>query len=99
MYSNSSSSSSTTRSGSAAAAAAAAAAVPEPVQAYVTRWAADPYSRGAYSYYAVGNPKNITGDHIRSHFSSAAVVSVTVRDISVPLESLLTIYLVASTYC
>jgi hypothetical protein len=35
--------------------------VPDPVEAYVTRWAADPYARGAYSYYAVGNPKNITG--------------------------------------
>jgi hypothetical protein len=40
--------------------------IPEPVQAYVTRWAADPYARGAYSYYAVGNPKNITGDSLRS---------------------------------
>jgi hypothetical protein len=41
--------------------AAAGRKVPEPVEAYVTRWAADPYARGAYSYYAVGNPKNITG--------------------------------------
>lgn len=36
-------------------------AVPNPVEAYVTRWAADPYSLGSYSYFAVGNPKNITG--------------------------------------
>lgn len=38
-----------------------AAAVPAPVQANVTRWAADPFSLGSYSYFAVGNPKNITG--------------------------------------
>jgi hypothetical protein len=36
-------------------------AVPEPRQALVTRWAADPWARGSYSYFAVGNPKNITG--------------------------------------
>lgn len=36
------------------------AAVPQPRQYYVTRWASDPWSRGSYSYFAVGNPKNIT---------------------------------------
>ncbi len=26
----------------------------------VTRWGSDPYARGAYSYFAVGNELNIT---------------------------------------
>ncbi|KAL4859365.1 Polyamine oxidase 3 [Chlorella vulgaris] len=34
--------------------------VPEPTQTSVTRWAADPFSAGSYSYFAVGNPRNIT---------------------------------------
>ncbi|KAI8468969.1 MAG: amine oxidase [Monoraphidium minutum] len=33
--------------------------VPQPVQAFVTRWAADPFSRGAYSFYATGNASGI----------------------------------------
>ncbi|KAI7844576.1 hypothetical protein COHA_001934 [Chlorella ohadii] len=33
---------------------------PDPIQSAFTRWAAEPLSRGAYSYFAVGNPKNIT---------------------------------------
>lgn len=40
----------------------ATAAVPPPRQAVVTRWAADPWSRGAYSYYAVGNRREIVGE-------------------------------------
>jgi hypothetical protein len=36
-------------------------AVPPPKEAIVTRWAADPYARGSYSYYATGNPKGIVG--------------------------------------
>jgi hypothetical protein len=36
--------------------------VPTPVQAFVTRWAADPFARGSYSFYAVGNPRNIVGE-------------------------------------
>lgn len=35
-------------------------ALPDPVDFYQTRWNADPYSLGAYSYYSVGNDKNIT---------------------------------------
>lgn len=35
--------------------------VPDPVEAHVTRWAADPWARGSYPYYAVGNAKGITG--------------------------------------
>lgn len=35
-------------------------AVPPPLQTHVTHWAADPWARGAYSYFAVGNPRNIT---------------------------------------
>lgn len=35
--------------------------VPAPVETHVTRWASDPWARGAYSYYAVGNPLSITG--------------------------------------
>jgi len=34
--------------------------IPEPSEFYVTRWASDPWSCGSYSYYAVGNEKNIT---------------------------------------
>ncbi|KAF8055338.1 lysine-specific histone demethylase [Scenedesmus sp. PABB004] len=34
--------------------------VPAPLEAHVTRWGADPLARGAYSYYATGNPRNIT---------------------------------------
>jgi monoamine oxidase len=37
-------------------------AAPDPVQSFVTRWAADPWARGSYSFFAVGNPKNITGE-------------------------------------
>ena len=33
---------------------------PQPKETRVTRWAADPYALGSYSYFAVGNPKNIT---------------------------------------
>jgi hypothetical protein len=39
-------------------------AVPPPRQTFVTRWAADPFSRGSYSYYAVGNAKEIVGEWI-----------------------------------
>ncbi|EFN59193.1 hypothetical protein CHLNCDRAFT_138105 [Chlorella variabilis] len=38
------------------------AAVPDPIQVTVTRWAADPFSRGSYSFFAVGNPKSITAE-------------------------------------
>lgn len=34
--------------------------IPEPDEFYATRWYEDPWSRGAYSYYAVGNKKDIT---------------------------------------
>jgi hypothetical protein len=34
--------------------------IPEPTEYYVTRWAKDPWSCGSYSYFAVGNEKNIT---------------------------------------
>lgn len=34
--------------------------LPDPLEFYATRWYEDPWSRGAYSYYAVDNPKNIT---------------------------------------
>ncbi len=34
--------------------------IPDPVQTHVTRWRLDPFARGAYSYFAVGNPLNIT---------------------------------------
>ena len=34
--------------------------IPDPAEFYATRWFEDPWSRGAYSYYAVGNQKNIT---------------------------------------
>ncbi|KAG7674994.1 hypothetical protein KSW81_002503 [Nannochloris sp. 'desiccata'] len=34
--------------------------IPDPSEYYVTRWANDPWSCGSYSYYAVGNEKNIT---------------------------------------
>lgn len=34
--------------------------IPDPVEFYQTRWYEDPWSRGAYSYFAVGNEKNIT---------------------------------------
>ena len=36
-------------------------ALPDPVEFIQTRWYEDPFSRGAYSYYAVGNEKEITG--------------------------------------
>jgi monoamine oxidase len=35
-------------------------AIPDPIEFYQTRWYEDPWSRGAYSFYAVGNEKNIT---------------------------------------
>ena len=35
--------------------------VPQPKDAHVTRWHADEFARGSYSFYAVGNPKTITG--------------------------------------
>jgi hypothetical protein len=35
--------------------------LPTPIETHVTRWGDDPLARGAYSYYATGNPKNITG--------------------------------------
>lgn len=35
--------------------------LPSPIETHVTRWGTDPYARGAYSYFATGNPKNITG--------------------------------------
>ena len=35
--------------------------IPDPIEFYATRWFEDPWSRGAYSYFAVGNAKNITG--------------------------------------
>lgn len=34
---------------------------PAPVQTIVTRWGSDPWSRGSYSYYAVGNRLDIVG--------------------------------------
>lgn len=34
--------------------------IPDPIEFYATRWFEDPWSRGAYSYYAVGNVKDIT---------------------------------------
>lgn len=34
---------------------------PDPVQTNVTRWAQDPFTLGSYSYFATGNPVNITG--------------------------------------
>lgn len=34
--------------------------IPDPTEFYATRWYEDPWSRGAYSYYAVGNQKDIT---------------------------------------
>jgi Flavin containing amine oxidoreductase len=34
--------------------------IPEPSEYYITRWANDPLSCGSYSYFAVGNDKNIT---------------------------------------
>jgi monoamine oxidase len=36
--------------------------IPDPIEFYQTRWYDDPWSRGAYSYYAVGNQKEITGE-------------------------------------
>lgn len=42
-----------------------ASSVPTPIQSNVTRWAADSFSLGAYSFFAIGNPKNITGGHGR----------------------------------
>lgn len=40
----------------------AAAAVPAgPLEAHVTHWCSDPYVRGGYSFFSVGNPRNITG--------------------------------------
>jgi hypothetical protein len=35
--------------------------LPTPVETHVTRWGTDPLARGAYSYFATGNPRNITG--------------------------------------
>lgn len=35
-------------------------AIPDPNEFYLTRWYEDPWSRGAYSYFAVGNEKNVT---------------------------------------
>jgi hypothetical protein len=37
-------------------------ALPAPIETHVTRWGKDPLAYGAYSYYATGNPKNITGE-------------------------------------
>lgn len=34
--------------------------LPDPTEFYATRWFEDPWSRGAYSYFAVGNSKDIT---------------------------------------
>ena len=34
--------------------------LPDPEEFYATRWYEDPWSRGSYSYYAVGNEGNIT---------------------------------------
>lgn len=34
--------------------------IPDPVEFYATRWFEDPWSRGSYSYFAVGNEKDIT---------------------------------------
>jgi hypothetical protein len=36
------------------------ASIPNPTQTSVTRWHSDPFSRGGYSFFAVGNQKNIT---------------------------------------
>ncbi|GBF93957.1 hypothetical protein Rsub_06206 [Raphidocelis subcapitata] len=50
--------------------------VPPPSQSFVTRWAADPFARGSYSFYAVGNPRDIVdalGDPVgRLHFAGEA---------------------------
>jgi hypothetical protein len=35
--------------------------IPTPVETFVTRWGSDPFSRGSYSNYVVGNLRNITG--------------------------------------
>jgi len=48
--------------------------VPEPKEALVTRWASDPYSRGSYSYPAVGStPKDYenVAEHVMDKFFSA----------------------------
>ena len=34
--------------------------LPDPEEFYATRWYEDPWSKGSYSYYAVGNERNIT---------------------------------------
>lgn len=65
MYSNSST-------------AKAVGGVPDPVQAYVTRWAADPYSRGAYSYYATGNSRNIIGVLLQQLYTGSARLNLRV---------------------
>ncbi|WPT16956.1 Polyamine oxidase 4 [Picochlorum sp. SENEW3] len=50
--------------------------LPEPKEFYATRWFEDPWSRGSYSYYAVGNEKNITSviaePFGRAHFAGEA---------------------------
>ncbi|KAI8110878.1 hypothetical protein M9434_004452 [Picochlorum sp. BPE23] len=50
--------------------------LPEPKEFYATRWFEDPWSRGSYSYYAVGNEKNITSilaePFDRAHFAGEA---------------------------
>lgn len=39
------------------------ATLPTPIETHVTRWGNDPLARGAYSYYATGNAKYITGEN------------------------------------
>lgn len=50
--------------------------LPEAKEFYATRWFEDPWSRGSYSYYAVGNEKNITSviaePFGRAHFAGEA---------------------------
>lgn len=51
--------------------------VPTPVETHVTRWGSDPWARGSYSYFAVGNPKGITGGaHRHSGRGMAGVFQV-----------------------
>jgi hypothetical protein len=56
MYGNSSRDEDVTADGT----ASSSSDIPDPSEYYVTRWANDPWSCGSYSYYAVGNEKNIT---------------------------------------
>lgn len=50
------------------------AGVPPPKQAFVTRWGADPFARGGYSFYAVGNARSIVGARCTACFVLACFV-------------------------